>query len=40
MISSQPLLVASEKSGLHDRVTTYIAAAREKSSDGLTMLAS
>jgi len=37
MISSQPLLVASEKRGLHDRVTTYIAAARELAADGLTI---
>ena len=37
MISSQPLLVASEKSGLHDRVTTYIAAVRQKAADGLTI---
>jgi len=37
VISSQPLLIASEKRGLHDRVTAYIAATREKAADGLTI---
>ena len=37
MISSRPLTIAREKTGLHDRVTTYIAAIRERVSDGLTV---
>ena len=37
MISSRPLLMASERTGLHDRVTTYIAAIRERVADGLTV---
>ena len=37
MISARPLLIASEKTGLHDKVTAYIAAVREKVTDGLTV---
>ena len=37
MISSRPLLIASEKTGLHDKVTAYIAAVREKVTGGLTV---
>lgn len=37
MISTEPLAIASEKSGLHARVTAYIAAIRERVADGLTV---
>lgn len=36
-ISSEPLAVASEQTGLHGRVTAYILEIRKRVSDGLTI---
>ena len=37
MISSKPLMIASQKINLHDKVTAYIAQARLAAADGLTI---